>query len=161
MLVIQVLQQIVVKACLNILLVCFLEKKDSAKAFEAIAASTSADAIAGIEIKKKEYIEPKIIIKARQKTLDEIIPDLPEISDEEYRKLEKNVRSDENYDKMFWGYMYTNPYETMGKRETQEILYNHIDTTLEVKLKPIFEALRRIKESYDDNVQTRENTIIT
>ena len=42
----------------------------------------------------------------------------------------------------------------------EEILYNYIDTTLEVKLKPIFEALRRIKESYDDNVRTRENTII-
>ena len=97
----------------------FSRKKDSAKAFEAVAASTSAAAIAGIEIKKKEYIEPKIIIKERQKTLDEIIPDLPEISDEEYRKLEKKVRSDENYEKMFWGYMYTNPYETMGKRETQ------------------------------------------
>ena len=41
----------------------------------------------------------------------------------------------------------------------EEILYNHIDTTLEVKLKPIFEALRRIKESYDENVRTRENTI--
>ena len=79
----------------------FSRKKDSAKAFEAIAVSTSAAAIAGIEIKKKEYIEPKIIIKERQKTLDEIIPDLPEISDEEYRKLEKKVRSDENYEKMF------------------------------------------------------------
>lgn len=41
----------------------------------------------------------------------------------------------------------------------EEILYNHIDTILEVKLKPIFEALRRIKESYDENVRTRENTI--
>ena len=41
----------------------------------------------------------------------------------------------------------------------EEILYNHIDTTLEVKLKPIFEASRRIKESYDENVRTRENTI--
>ena len=40
----------------------------------------------------------------------------------------------------------------------EEILYNHIDTTLEVELKPIFEALRRIKESYDDNVRTQENT---
>ena len=35
----------------------------------------------------------------------------------------------------------------------EEILYNHIDTTLEVKLKPIFEASRRIKESYDENVR--------
>ena len=41
----------------------------------------------------------------------------------------------------------------------EEILYNHIDTTLEVKLKPIFEALRRIKESYDDNVRTHKNPI--
>ena len=42
----------------------------------------------------------------------------------------------------------------------KEILYNHIDTTLEVKLKPIFEALRRIKESYDDNVRTLKTFII-
>ena len=41
----------------------------------------------------------------------------------------------------------------------EEILYNHVNTTLEVKLKPIFEALRRIKERYDENVRTRENTI--
>ena len=26
----------------------------------------------------------------------------------------------------------------------EEILYNHVNTTLEVKLKPIFEALRRM-----------------
>lgn len=42
----------------------------------------------------------------------------------------------------------------------EEILYNHIDTTLEVKLKPIFEALRRIKESYDENVRTLKTLII-
>ena len=29
----------------------------------------------------------------------------------------------------------------------EEILYNHIDTALSVTLKPIFEALRMIKES--------------
>ncbi len=42
----------------------------------------------------------------------------------------------------------------------EEILYNHIDTTLEVKLKPIFETLRRIKESYDENVRTLKTLII-
>ena len=29
----------------------------------------------------------------------------------------------------------------------EEILYNHIDTELSVKLKPIFEALRMLKEA--------------
>ena len=42
----------------------------------------------------------------------------------------------------------------------EEILYNHVNTTLEVKLKPIFEALRRIKESYDENVRTLKTLII-
>lgn len=42
----------------------------------------------------------------------------------------------------------------------EEILYNHIDTILEVKLKPIFEALRRIKDSYGENVRTLKTPII-
>ena len=36
---------------------------------------------------------------------------------------------------------------TMLRLLIEEILYNHIDTELSVKLKPIFEALRMIKES--------------
>ena len=43
----------------------------------------------------------------------------------------------------------------------EEILYNHIDTELSVKLKPIFEALRMIKEAerQDEKVRTLENPI--
>ena len=42
----------------------------------------------------------------------------------------------------------------------EEILYNHVNTTLEVIPKPIFEALRRIKESYDENVRTLKTLVI-
>lgn len=43
----------------------------------------------------------------------------------------------------------------------EEILYNHIDTELSVKLKPIFEALRMIKEAerHDKKVLTLEKPI--
>ena len=43
----------------------------------------------------------------------------------------------------------------------EEILYNHIDTELSVKLKPIFEALRMIKEAerHDEKVLTLEKPI--
>ena len=37
---------------------------------------------------------------------------------------------------------------TMLRLLIEEILYNHIDTELSVKLKPIFEALRMIKDAY-------------
>lgn len=43
----------------------------------------------------------------------------------------------------------------------EEILYNHIDTELSVKLKPIFEALRMIKEAerHDEKVLTLESPL--
>ena len=43
----------------------------------------------------------------------------------------------------------------------EEILYNHVDTALTVTLKPIFEALRMIKEAerHDEKVLTLEKPI--
>ena len=46
---------------------------------------------------------------------------------------------------------------TMLRLLIEEILYNHIDTELSVKLKPIFEALRMIKES--EKVRTLESPV--
>ena len=50
---------------------------------------------------------------------------------------------------------------TMLRLLIEEILYNHIDTELSVKLKPIFEALRMIKEAerHDEKVRTLEKPI--
>ena len=50
---------------------------------------------------------------------------------------------------------------TMLRLLIEEILYNHIDTELSVKLKPIFEALRMIKEAekHDEKVLTLEKPI--
>lgn len=50
---------------------------------------------------------------------------------------------------------------TMLRLLIEEILYNHIDTELSVKLKPIFEALRMIKkaERHDEKVLTLEKPI--
>ena len=50
---------------------------------------------------------------------------------------------------------------TMLRLLIEEILYNHIDTELSVKLKPIFEALRMIKEAerHDEKVLTIEKPI--
>ena len=44
----------------------------------------------------------------------------------------------------------------------EEILYNHIDKELSVKLKPIFEALRMIKDAYsaDKKVRTLKTLIV-
>ena len=44
----------------------------------------------------------------------------------------------------------------------EEILYNHVDTALTVTLKPIFEALRMIKESenVDEKVRTLKTLIV-
>lgn len=44
---------------------------------------------------------------------------------------------------------------TMLRLLIEEILYNHIDTELSVRLKPIFEALRMIKESESANGKVR------
>ena len=44
---------------------------------------------------------------------------------------------------------------TMLRLLIEEILYNHIDTELSVRLKPIFEALRMIKESENANGKVR------
>ena len=50
---------------------------------------------------------------------------------------------------------------TMLRLLIEEILYNHIDTELTVTLKPIFEALRMIKEAerHDEKVRTLEKPI--
>lgn len=50
---------------------------------------------------------------------------------------------------------------TMLRLLIEEILYNHIDKELSVKLKPIFEALRMIKDAYsaDKKVRTLEKPI--
>jgi len=37
----------------------------------------------------------------------------------------------------------------------ESILYSHVQTTLGVKLKPIFEALRKLKEAQDSNEKAR------
>lgn len=79
-------------------------KTGSEKSFETIAASGAAAAIAGIEIQKKKYEAPAVTIKEapkeKPKTLDEIIPDLPEMSDLKYRMLKKKLRENEEIKKI-------------------------------------------------------------
>ena len=79
-------------------------RPSSEKSFETIAASGAAAAIAGIEIQKKKYEAPAVIIKEapkeKPKTLDEIIPDLPEMSDLKYRLLKKKLQENEEIKKI-------------------------------------------------------------
>lgn len=81
-------------------------KSSSAKAekveniFQALAGASTAIALAAIAINKKqeeEKAEPQIKeeIKQPEKTLDEIFPDLPEVSEPKLQALERKIRYDE------------------------------------------------------------------
>ena len=68
--------------------------------FVALAGASSAIALAAIAINKKqeeEKAEPQIKeeIKQPKKTLDEIFPDLPEVSEPKLQALERKIRYDE------------------------------------------------------------------
>lgn len=68
--------------------------------FVALAGASSAIALAAIAINKKqeeEKAEPQIKeeIKQPEKTLDEIFPDLPEVSEPKLQALERKIRYDE------------------------------------------------------------------
>lgn len=86
-------------------------KSSSAKAekveniFQALAGASTAIALAAIAINKKqkedkeaqvkEEISAKEEIKQPEKTLDEIFPDLPEVSEPKLQALERKIRYDE------------------------------------------------------------------
>lgn len=86
-------------------------KSSSAKAekveniFQALAGASTAIALAAIAINKKqeedkeaqvkEEISTKEEIKQPEKTLDEIFPDLPEVSEPKLQALERKIRYDE------------------------------------------------------------------
>lgn len=78
---------------------------ETEKSFEAFAQSNASNAIAAIEINKKKYEAPKVVIKEisdmPRKSLDEIIPDAPRLSEEEYKDLKKEIYSNEKAVKMF------------------------------------------------------------
>lgn len=79
--------------------------QNTEKSFETLAQSTASNAIAAIEISKKKYEAPKVIIKEisdlPRQSLDEIIPDAPKLSEEEYKDLKKEIYSNEKAVKMF------------------------------------------------------------
>ena len=74
------------------------------KTFETLAKANTAVAIASIEIKKKQEEAPKIthpqISSIKPNPLFDIIPGLPKISDEELKKLKKEIRANEKITKM-------------------------------------------------------------
>ena len=63
------------------------------KSFDTLAQSTASNAIATIEISKKKYEYPPIVIKEvsdmPRQSLDKIMPDAPSLSEEEYKNLKK------------------------------------------------------------------------
>ena len=99
-------------------------KQKNEQAFVTTATASAAAAIATIEINKKEYEAPKLINKTiaevKQDTLNEIIPNLPEISDEEYKDLKTKICADEKIHNIIHS-MNLNPKDDIGKAETQFI----------------------------------------
>ena len=99
-------------------------KQKNEQAFVTTATASAAAAIATIEINKKEYEAPKLINKTntevKQDTLNEIIPNLPEISDEEYKDLKTKICADEKIHYIMHN-MKFNPKDDIGKSETQLI----------------------------------------
>ena len=99
-------------------------KQKNEQAFVTTATASAAAAIATIEINKKEYEAPKLINKTntevKQDTLNEIIPNLPEISDEEYKDLKTKICADEKIHYIMHN-MKFNPKDDIGKAETQLI----------------------------------------
>lgn len=99
-------------------------KQKNEQAFVTTATASAAAAIATIEINKKEYEAPKLINKTiaevKQDTLNEIIPNLPEISDEEYKDLKTKICADEKIHYIIHS-MNLNPKDDIGKAETQLI----------------------------------------
>lgn len=99
-------------------------KQKNEQAFVTTTTASAAAAIATIEINKKEYEAPKLINKTntevKQDTLNEIIPNLPEISDEEYKDLKTNICADEKIHYIIHN-MKFNPKDDIGKAETQLI----------------------------------------
>lgn len=99
-------------------------KQKNEQAFVTTATASAAAVIATIEINKKEYEAPKLINKTntevKQDTLNEIIPNLPEISDEEYKDLKTKICADEKIHYIMHN-MKFNPKDDIGKAETQLI----------------------------------------
>lgn len=99
-------------------------KQKNEQAFVTTATASATAAIATIEINKKEYEAPKLINKTiaevKQDTLNEIIPNLPEISDEEYKDLKTKICADEKIHYIIHS-MKLNPKDDIGKAETQLI----------------------------------------
>ena len=99
-------------------------KPKSEQVFITTATASAATAIAAIEMSKKKYEVPNLTYKSnsdvKQDALNEIIPNLPEISDEEYKELKSKICSDENIYYIMRS-MNLNPKDDIGKAETQLI----------------------------------------
>lgn len=97
-------------------------KSTSEQAFTTTATATAATAIAAIEMSKKKYeaskLTNKTITDVEQDSLNEIIPNLPEISDEEYKELKSKICNDENIHYIIHN-IKLNPKDDIGKAETQ------------------------------------------
>ena len=97
-------------------------KSKSEQVFTTTATATAATAIAAIEMSKKKYETPKLINKpisdVKQDALNKIIPNLPEISDEEYKELKSKICDDEKIHYIMHNIKF-NPKDDIGKAETQ------------------------------------------
>lgn len=97
-------------------------KSKSEQAFTTTATAAAATAIATIEMSKKKYEAPnltnKTIADVKQDALNEIIPNLPEISDEEYKELKAKICADEKNHYIMHN-IKLNPKDDIGKAETQ------------------------------------------
>ena len=97
-------------------------KSKSEQVFTTTATATAATAIAAIEMSKKKYETPKVINKpisdVKQDALNKIIPNLPEISEEEYKELKSKICDDEKIHYIMHN-IKLNPKDDIGKAETQ------------------------------------------
>ena len=116
----------------------FLKSKRE-EAFATTATATAAAAIATIEISKKKYETPKLtnktISEIKQDALNEIIPNLPALSDEEYQELKSRICNDEKIHYI----MHTiklNQNDDIGKAETQ-LIAKILDNKALLESKPV------------------------
>lgn len=97
------------------------------KTFETLAKANTAVAIASIEIKKKQEEAPKIthpqISSIKPNPLFDIIPGLPKISDEELKKLKKEIRANEKITKMIPLANFKDRYHDYLDSERAQLIY--------------------------------------
>ena len=95
-----------------------LKTKQTEKAFETLAGASAATAMATIAINNKGENLTSKTQTTKEKTLEDTIPDLPEISDKEFEALKKRVYADERSRYVAIDYR-LKPEEQLSKQETQ------------------------------------------